>query len=74
MTLEMLMRFFLEIQETKGILFRQNGLFGVLMENSKKLENLMKKQKKIDIGLIYRAEAILYMIKNDGSFYGIYPH
>lgn len=56
-----------DIVSSEWFIWRVNGEF-------KKIGKLNEETKKIDIGLIYRAEAILYMIKYDGSFYGIYPH
>lgn len=55
-----------DVVSSEWYIWRVNGEY-------RKIGKLNEETQKIDIGLIYRAEAILYMIKNDGSFYGIYP-
>ena len=66
-----------------GILFRDTRDHGDVISSNwyiwrvngeyKEIGKLDEITRKIDIGLIYQAEAILYMINNDGSYYGKYP-
>lgn len=55
-----------DIVSSKWYSWRVNGEY-------QKIGKLDEITRKIDIGYIYPAQLILYMIKNDGSFYGIEP-
>lgn len=55
-----------DVVSSKWYSWRVNGEY-------QEIGRLDEVTRKIDMGYIYRAEAIMYMIKNDGSFYGIEP-
>lgn len=72
-----------KVGNTDDILFRISGVFGDVVsyswyiwrvnQNHQYIGKLTGDMKKIDIGCVFPAVNILYMVKNDGKFPGKYP-